>query len=267
MIELLEQLKIFLGPINPLRRPEELLDLAIVAALGYAAYRFIQHTRAVRILYGIAVLLVIWLIGRALELTLLNTVLRWLITSILVAIPVVFQPELRAALERVGRTTRFVTDLKKLTRKELTEFVGQLMEAVRLLVRHKLGSIIVISRGGGLQQYLESGQPIEARLSADLILSIFLPKSPLHDGAIIIEGNKIVAAGVTLPIAQGANVNHRQGTRHKAALGIAQEADVIAIVVSEEDQTIELAFEGALIPVDGLKDLGRLLTQLLRRRP
>lgn len=263
MNEFYLQLAAFLEPFNVLARPAEIIDLLIVAGLAYVAYRFIEHTRAVRIIFGIAILVLIWALGRALDLTALNTIMRWLLTSILVAIPVVFQPELRAALERVGRTTRFVTDFRNLSRKELDYVIEQLTATVKQLVRQKLGAIIVISRGTGLQEYLDGGERLDGKLSAKLLTALFQLKSPLHDGAVVLEGNKILAASVTLPLA---SEKLEQGTRHRAALGISQETDAVVIVVSEEDQSIELAYEGALIPVESAKELGRLLTQLIKRK-
>ncbi|MFY9484005.1 MAG: diadenylate cyclase CdaA [Patescibacteria group bacterium] len=263
MAEVYSQLAAFLQPFNVLTRPTEIVDLLIVAGLAYLAYRFIEHTRAVRIIYGIVILVIIWALGRALDLTVLNTIMRWLLTSIVVAIPVVFQPELRAALEKVGRTTRFVTDFRNLSRKELDYVIEELTAAIKQLVRQKLGAIIVISRGVGLQEYLESGERLDGKLSAKLLTALFQLKSPLHDGAVVLEGNKILAAGVTLPLAPE---KLEQGTRHRAALGISQETDAIVIVVSEEDQSIELAYEGALIPVESAKELTRLLTQLIKRK-
>lgn len=260
MIELLEKLKALLAPFNIVERPAEIIDLLIVAGLVSVAYRFIQHTRAVRILYGIAILLMIWGLGRSLDLTALNTIMGWVLTSILVAVPVVFQPELRQALEKVGASTRFVTDFKKLTRKELDQFMDEIGAAVKQLTKQKLGAIIVIARSGGLAEYLETGERIDGKLSTKLLTAIFQLRSPLHDGAVVIEGNKIVAAGITLPLA---DQKLEQGTRHRAALGVSQQADVVAIVVSEENQSIEVAYEGALIPVETTKDLTELLKRLV----
>lgn len=249
---------------NILEHPAEILDILIVIGLTYLIWRLISHSRALRILYGIAVLAIVWFLGRTLNLVAVNALMQWIVTTIVVAIPVVFQPELRQALEKVGRSTRFVTDLRNFSEKELNQFVSELTEAVRRLTKHKLGALIVISRGLGIRDYLESGVAIDGRISAKLISSIFQIKSPLHDGALVIEGNKIAAAGVTLPLAQD---KLDQGTRHRAALGISQEADVLVVVVSEEDHSITLAYEGALIPVENPAELNTLLPQILAKRP
>ncbi|MBI3495593.1 DNA integrity scanning protein DisA nucleotide-binding domain protein, partial [Candidatus Berkelbacteria bacterium] len=193
MNQILTQLSVLAEPFNIIRHPTELLDIILVAGLFYGIYSLINQTRAVRILYGIFILAIIGILGRSFELTLLNSVMRWMLTSIAVAIPVVFQPELRQALEKVGRSTNFVTDLRNFSRKELDQFIVELVTAVKYLLKHRYGALVVISRGSGLREYIESGQLLNATVSAKLIQTLFNPKSPLHDGAIIIEGNQIAA--------------------------------------------------------------------------
>lgn len=218
------------------------LDLAIVGLLVWILFRFLHRTRGERIIWGIFILALMWALAVVLRLQLLVLLLRLLFASFIVAIPVVFQPELRSGLERLGRSTRFVADWRKLSQGELEYLIEQIIEAVRILARNRFGAIIVLTRQSGLKEFIEESEPIYSRLGSRLITSIFYPKNPLHDGAIIIVGNRIAAARVTLPLSEEADLT--LGTRHRAALGIAQQTDAVAIVVSEESGKISLAYDG-----------------------
>lgn len=259
-----DQVSYFLRGLSVLIHPLTILDIFIVAALIYAVYLLLKETRALRILYGIAVLAVIFLLGQVLNLQALNFLLRHFLTLILVAIPVVFQPELRTALERLGRS-RLVGEFTGLRKIEIKDLVSKILEAVKVIAKNKRGALIVIARLSGLKEFIETGTALDARLSTELLLNIFTPKSPLHDGATIVSGNKILAAGCTLPLLEEAKFDLELGTRHKAALGLTSQTDALVVVVSEENGQISLASEEKLYRNLSVKELEERLVQLLRK--
>jgi len=221
-------------------RPFAIIDILIVAALIYWIYFLLRETRALRILYGLILILLTMLIGQLLHLTVFNFIMKYFITMLLVAIPVIFQPELRAALEKVGRT-KFVGQFKALRKKDIEFVIEELNQAVITLSEEKVGALIVITRATGLRDIIETGVKLYANLSAELLLSIFRLPSPLHDKAVIIGGTKILAASCTLPLADE-SLSSRIGTRHRAALGLAYQCDALVIVVSEQTGKISIAF-------------------------
>jgi diadenylate cyclase len=225
--------------------PYMVIDILLVAVFIYWIYVFLKETRAMRIVYGFLFLAALGIIGRLFDLILLNWILKYLMTMLVVAIPVVFQPELRGVLERLGRA-KFISDLGSLSRYNLTKLVDELVSAAEVLSTQKIGALIVIQRKTGLREYISNGVSLEAKVSAELLLSIFFPKSPLHDGATIISGDKIIAAGCTLPINENPLEHLSLGTRHKAAISLSEVSDAVVIVVSEETGNISLAVEGQL---------------------
>lgn len=239
--------------------PLVVVDVLIVAVLLFWAYLFLRETRAMRILYGLFFLLALMLLGRLMNLVLLNWILQYIMAMLVVAIPIVFQPELRNALERLGRT-RFIKDFGRRTHLNV---VNEVLSAVDILSKQKIGALIVFQRKTGLREYIERGADIDAIVSAEILLSIFFPKSPLHDGAVIIAGNKIVAASVTLPVSDFETTS-KMGTRHRAGLGITENSDAVAIIVSEESGYISLAAEGEIERRIGSDRLSNRLNGLLR---
>lgn len=236
------------------------IDILLVALILYFAYLFLRETRAMRILYGLVILILLMLLGRFFNLVLLNWILGFVMTMLVVAIPVVFQPELRAALEKLGRS-RFLTDFG--VAPAAGDVVEEVLSAVEILSKQKIGALIVIQRKTGLREYVEQGTQIEATVSAELLLSIFFPKSPLHDGAIIIIGNKIVAAGAVLPTSDIAS-SSKLGMRHRAGIGITENSDAVAVMVSEETGSISLAAGGYIEKRIGVDRLKNRLVALLR---
>lgn len=236
--------------------PYAILDILLVGLIFYWGYLLLKETRAMRILYGIAILAIVFLAGRLLQLTALNFILKYLITMIIVAIPVVFQPELRNMLERVGRA-QLIDGFTSLKRREIKEVIEEIIAAVDILSKNKVGALIVVEQKTGLRDFYESGTRLNAEVNQDLLVSIFEPHTPLHDGAVVISGNKIIAASCTLPLAEG-RFDFSIGTRHRAAIGLSQETDAIIIVVSEEKGVISLAHNGVLspnLPPDQLKEM------------
>lgn len=240
--------------------PLIIFDVLIVALLLYWAYLFLRETRAMRILYGLFFLLTLMLLGRLMNLVLLNWILQYIMAMLVVAIPIVFQPELRNALERLGRT-RFIKDFGRDTH---INIVNETLSAVDILSKKKIGALIVFQRKTGLREYIERGAEIDAAVSSEILLSIFYPKSPLHDGAVIISGSKIVAASVTLPVSDFETTS-KMGTRHRAGLGITENSDAVAIIVSEETGYVSLAVEGEIERRIGSDRLANRLNALLRR--
>lgn len=239
------------------------LDILIVAILIYYAFVLIKGTRATRIIYGIILLVFVLALGRVLQLQTLNWLLSHLTTLILVAIPIVFQPELRRGLERLGRIKIFKPSsifLEKTTR-EMTQIIST---TCQILTKNRIGALLVIKRKTGLDDIVETGEKINARLSLKLLLNIFFPNSPLHDGAVIISGSKILAAGCTLPLTENEKF-YMYGTRHRAAIGLSEETDAVGIVISEEKQIISLVVEGKIKQIS-LSDLEKNLAELLKEK-
>ena len=233
-----------------------IIDVLIVGILIYYFYLFLSQTRALGILYGLFILGLLWFIGQKFELTLLNTILKWLLTPILIAFPVVFQPELRSGLEKLGRSTKFVTDIRRLSMPDLEVVIDEIIKATNILSKNNYGALIVISRFSGLREYIQTGQEIYALVSNKLLVNIFTPKAPLHDGAVIISGQRIIAASTTLPISEDV-MDLSLGTRHKAALSLSMETDAVSIIISEETGAVSMAVDGRIqrnINNDDLKD-------------
>lgn len=219
----------------------DLLEIAVVAYVLYRLLLLIQGTRALQIVSGIAVLVVAYVIATLAKLTMITWLLGLFFTYGAFAAIVVFQPELRATLARLGQS-RFT----RLRRRALGATEELLVAAVERLSRERKGALIAIERGIRLDDYVARGTAIEARVSDDLLATIFTPPSPLHDGAVIVRGATIIGAGCILPLAEEPLLERGLGTRHRAALGLSRETDALVIVVSEERGAITVASGGAL---------------------
>lgn len=239
------------------------LDIVLVATIFYSGYRLVRETRALSILYGIFILALIYLLGQYLNLTTLNFLLNSVFTVLLVAIPVVFQPELRAALERLGRG-EIVRSILASPRAQTSRIVGELVSALIEMSRERTGALIVIERQTGLKDLIESGVLIDALVTTQLVRTIFHVNTPLHDGAVIIRGDRVVAANVFLPLAEG-EVPSSLGTRHRAALGLSRQSDAVVLVVSEETGRISIA-HGQELQAIAQAELERRLKLLLAQR-
>lgn len=238
-----ERASYFLENLRLSSSPLFFVDIVIVTILFYGAFVFLKETRAMRILYGLLFLAILFTIGSFLHLVLLNWILQHLMTMLFVAIPVVFQPELRAALERVGRSKLFSE--RVLFRHDFSTVNSEVVAATRRLSEQKIGALIVIQRQTGLREYVENGIIVDAKVTSSLLVSIFFPRSPLHDGAVIITGDKIISARSTLPVSE-VLMGRDLGMRHKAAVGITEDSDAVAIVVSEETGAVSLAVGGKM---------------------
>ncbi|HEY0671111.1 MAG TPA: diadenylate cyclase CdaA [Longimicrobiales bacterium] len=219
-----------------------LVQIIIVTAGVYLILLRVARPRAFRILTGLLLLIGLYLIAWAAQLQVITFVLEVLFGYGAIAALVIFQPELRSGLARLGRT-RLVHDLEHLPESEL---VSEIAEAVERLARANIGAIIVVEMDVGLDEYVATGTRLEARVGADLLVSIFSPYGPLHDGAVLISGDTVFAAGVILPLTQFPVADRALGTRHRAAIGISEETDALAVVVSEESSQISLAMRGRM---------------------
>jgi diadenylate cyclase len=220
----------------------DLLQILLVAAGLYYVLKVLARTRAMQMLAGLLVLVLVYFLARMLGLEYIRYILAGLFQYGVIAALIVFHPELRAALSRLGRARM----LRVFNRLEEGEVADELGEAVVRLSRSKIGAILAVQREVGLEEYAETGTRLHARVAADLLISLFSPYSPLHDGAVLVEGDTIIAAGVILPLTQFPVADKSLGTRHRAALGLSEETDALVIVVSEETSQISLANRGRL---------------------
>jgi len=245
-----------------------LLDIAIVAIFVYYVLVLIRGTRAVQLLLGVVVIVAIYGLAVVLELPLTALVLQGLSVVALFAIVVIFQPELRRALGQLGRLgplSRLLTPQS--TEESLDKLVDELVRAALIISANRHGALIVVERGTGLQDYSETGVPVNGRLTAELLASIFMVRSPLHDGAVIVRGTTIVAAACLLPLEElPERAAHRYGMRHRAALSISSQTDAVVVVVSEETQAISIASNGRIIGGLDEERLRRVLSSLVRSR-
>lgn len=225
--------------------PLALLDIALVALLFFGVLLLVRATQAISVLRGLVILGVISLaLGGSSQLPAFNLVTRTVLPALLVAIPVIFQPELRRALERLGRFNEVLTAPR---RSETEIVVRKVSEAARRLANKRHGALIVLERETGLQHLIDSGVRLDAELSPELVLAIFDPHSPLHDGGVIIRQGRVAAAGCVLPLTTSTPEDVRIGLRHRAGIGVTEGSDAVAIIVSEERGTISLAHSGRLI--------------------
>ena len=221
------------------------LDVLIVAILIYYILSWLKGTRAIQVIRGILLILFIYIASRLLNLSTLNWMFDKFAAVIAIMLIIVFQPELRRTLERFGRG-KVLNRLGFVPEQRGTWFIRHLIRAVELFSETKTGAIIVIERNTGLSEYVESGIRLDSIISTELLLSIFSTKSPLHDGAVILQGERLVAAGCLLPLSESRLLDKRLGTRHRAAVGISELSDAVAIVVSERMGTISIAENGYL---------------------
>lgn len=244
--------------------PTALLDIALTALLIYGLFSLIQGTRAVRLVIGAIVLYLIYVLAQALELRLLSGIMQTGAVVGLLALVVVFQPELRRALERIGRFGSFGWVTGTGSAAASAERVARILARTAVgLAATRTGALIVVERGSSLEDIAETGVMLHADLTDELLASIFTPHGALHDGAVIIRGDRLLAAAAVLPLSEGAASRERLGTRHRAGLGITEQTDAIAVVVSEETGRISLTDHGrALRDLDEDRLRSRLVALL-----
>src|ERR1051326_4244675 len=239
-----------------------ILDIAIVTLLLYWVLSLIAGTSAATLVRGILILLTLgFVLSNAFNLTMLQFLLRNSIPALIFAIPVLFQPEIRRALEQLGRAGSLIPRTTVVSSN--TRAAEVIARAAQQLAERRFGALLIMERSTPLGEYASKGVGVDAMISSELLLNIFWPNSPLHDGAVIIHGDRVVAAGVVLPLAQSPTVEH-VGTRHRAAVGITEISDAIAVVVSEETGTISLANAGRMVRNLGQARLQKVLSILDR---
>ncbi|MDH7497535.1 MAG: diadenylate cyclase CdaA, partial [Syntrophomonadaceae bacterium] len=229
---------------NPTRVALAALDILIVAYVLYRALLLIRGTRAEQLLKGLLTLLVLSIGARYLRLEVVGWVMDRVWTMVFIALPVVFQPELRRGLEQLGRGSFFAHPSERWT--DTGRILNDLVQAAGTLSRAQTGALIVIERETGIQDFIESGIKLDAVVSPQLLVNLFMPKSPLHDGAVIISRGRITGAGCFLPLSDNPRLDRSLGTRHRAAVGITEVSDALAVVVSEETGAISLARGGQI---------------------
>ena len=241
------------------------IDILATSILAYYLLLLIRGTRAVQIMFGLFVLVVILAVSNLLHLLVLATVMQYLLLGTAVGLPIVFQPELRRGLEQIGRGRLFVRD-RRAEDEITTEQIQHVAHAAFQLSGRRAGALIVIEQQTGLREYVESGTALDARLSADLLLAIFNKTSPLHDGAVIVRELLIEGAACFLPLSDNTlSVDRHVGTRHRAAVGLTEQTDAVVVVVSEENGLISVARAGRLsVPIDDEERLRRVLSACLR---
>jgi len=219
-------------------------DILLVALLAYYFLRFLKGTRAIRMLYGLFVLVAVSFLARWLDLKALGLIVNSLTTVWIVAFVIIFQPEIRNILSRFGRyrPLRFL-----LKHGADAAAIDEIVDAAAQMKDHMTGALIVLEHDIGLREYIDTGTRVEARVSASLLVSLFTPPAPLHDGAVVIAAGQIIAAGCTLPLSEERYVEGALGMRHRAGLGIATVTDAIAIIVSETTGKISFASRGGLL--------------------
>lgn len=246
-------------------RWRDAVDILLVAIVLYRVLVMFRGTRALQMLIGLGFLVLASLVAQRLQLHSTQWILDNFWSFWVIALVVLFQPELRRALARIGQG-RALPALLGAARDDTALALDELARVVPSLAARRIGALIVIERGTGLRQYAELGVPLDAVVSADLIESVFVPHSPLHDGAVFVQGPRLVAAGCFLPLSRNLQVARAYGTRHRAALGITEETDAVALVVSEETGRMSIAVEGQIETVGDGETLRRRLDELVGGR-
>ena len=237
----------------------DILDIVVVAYSLYRLHLMMKNTRAATLAKGLLVLLVFMVICRYLNLHVISWLLEKSMTVILVALPVVFQPELRRALEQIGRGKLF-HKTSELDEQEFEDMLDSVAHATKIMSKNKVGALMVFERSTGLEDRIETGVAVDGIVSSGLIQNIFVKDTPLHDGAVIIRGKRIIAACCLLPLTENRNLSQELGTRHRAAIGLSEQSDAIVLVVSEETGAVSIARNGELmryLTVDDVKEILR----------
>lgn len=225
---------------------KEIIDILIVSYVIYQLILLLRGTRAIQLLKGIFVVVLTWAVSIWFHLNTLQWMMNQMFTVGVIALIIIFQPELRRALEQLGRGKLF----SRTTAEQdhlLHERIGQVLKAVNYLCQRKIGALIVFERETGLNEYIESGIRIGAEVSSELLINIFIPNTPLHDGAVILRQNELIAAACYLPLSENPFISKELGTRHRAGIGVSEMSDAISVIVSEETGQVSLAINGLVV--------------------
>ena len=241
-----------------------LIDISLVWILVYAVLKNLKNNvKMVMLLKGALIIIIVKALSDYFDLITIGLILEYILTWGTLALIIVFQPEIRNALEQLGKK-QILTRHRSLTLDEREKVVYEIMNSIDYLRKAKIGGLMVIEREISLNDYIQKSKNLNAEISSELLISIFFPRNPLHDGGVIIQGNKITSAGAVFPISLNGKINKKLGTRHRAALGISEESDCIAIVVSEETGKISMAINGMLNYNLSLDDARMLLIEELK---
>ncbi|MBM7591310.1 diadenylate cyclase CdaA [Brevibacillus fulvus] len=222
------------------------VDILAVTYVIYKLLMLIRGTRAVQLLKGIVVIVVTWLLSRWFELTTLHWLMQQAFTFGVLALVIIFQPELRKALEQLGRGRLFSRTQSTQDQEQIQRMVKEVCKSATYMAKRRIGALIVVERETGLNDYVETGIAINGRVSSELMINIFIPNTPLHDGAVILRKDIVLAAACYLPLSESTNISKELGTRHRAAIGMSEVSDGLSIVVSEETGQVSFVSNGVI---------------------
>ncbi|MNI01947.1 DNA integrity scanning protein DisA [compost metagenome] len=225
---------------------KDIIDILIVSYVIYKLIVLVRGTRAIQLMKGIVVVVVTWAVSIWFQLSTLQWMMNQMFTFGVLAVIIIFQPELRRALEQLGRGKIFSRSSTE-EDQDVTKRIGDVIKAVNYLAKRKIGALIVFEKETGLTDYVESGIPIEGKISSELLINIFIPNTPLHDGAVIIRQSRLMAAGCYLPLSENPFISKELGTRHRAAIGMSEVSDAMCIIVSEETGQVSLTMNGHIL--------------------
>jgi conserved hypothetical protein TIGR00159 len=244
----------------------DIVDIAIIAYVMYRLILVIRKTRAEQLFKGIIILLILTKLSEWLQLRTVNYILSNAMTVGVIALLIVFQPELRRALESLGRSEFIKRNFFIINDdiQDIEDVISEICDAVQFLSRSKIGALIVLERNTGLNELIETGISLDSKISSELLINTFIPNTPLHDGAVIIRGDRIMAAGCFLPLTDNQNLSTELGTRHRAAIGVTEISDAVSVIVSEETGTISLAQNGRISRHLDIKTLKEVLLSMFK---
>ena len=223
----------------------DVVDILIVAVILYKVYEMLQDTRAITLVKGLIVLMIVTLVAGLLELHVISWLLQKTVTLLFVALPIVFQPELRRALERLGQG-RFLGLDQYLDVEEANTLTNEIDKAVFNMADKKIGALLVIEKNVGINEIIDTGIKIDGLITTEFLMNVFIPNTPLHDGAAVVRGKRLVAAGCYLPLTENRSLSSELGTRHRAAIGLSEQCDAVIIIVSEETGVVSVAENGRI---------------------
>lgn len=227
----------------------DLIDILVIAVIIYYLIILVRETRAVQLIKGFVAILILAQLSNWFNLYTVNWLISNLLTAGFILVIVVFQPELRRAFERLGRSQGWISNLVGGSPEDAEDRAGieEIVSACASLARQKIGALIVLEGNTGLSDIAESGTAVDAVVSSELLINLFIPNTPLHDGAVLIRNNRVFVAGAFLPLTQNRNLDRELGTRHRAGLGISERSDAMVLIVSEETGNISIARDGEIM--------------------
>jgi uncharacterized protein (TIGR00159 family) len=228
------------------------IDIGIITFLIYRLLQILRGSRAMQMVTGLAMIMLAFVVSRALGFFTLNWILDNFLSSIILVIIVIFQSDIRRALTQVGAAPLFSAADRMVQRRQ--DVMEEIAQAAETLAAQRVGALVVLEREVGLNEYMEIGTRLDARVSRDLIISVFLPSSPIHDGALVVQKGRVTAVRCLLPLSTNPNLRNTWGTRHRAAIGVTEETDAVAVVLSEQKGTIALVVGGHVTEnIDGAR--------------